>query len=49
MHLSYSSAKLRHTTNLYLVLDGVVMTAVAPVPAWHHAPSQWMVHIASVL
>jgi hypothetical protein len=23
------------------------MTAAAPAPAWHHAPSQWMVHTFS--
>jgi hypothetical protein len=32
VHLSDLSAKLRRVTYLYLVLDGVLMTVVAPVP-----------------
>jgi hypothetical protein len=46
--LSYSSAKRRRTANLYLSPMGDVMIATAPVPAWHHAPSQWMVQTVSV-
>jgi hypothetical protein len=43
VHLSDSRAKLRRATYLYLTSAGDVMIAVAPAPAWHHAPSQWMV------
>jgi hypothetical protein len=45
VHLSDSRAKLRGTTYLYLILVGDVIIAMAPTPAWHHAPSQWIVQI----
>lgn len=35
LHLSILRAKLRHSTYLYLALEGAVITAVAPAPAWH--------------
>jgi hypothetical protein len=47
VHLSDSKAKLRHVVYLYLMPAGDVMIATAPVPAWHHAPSQWMVQTFS--
>jgi hypothetical protein len=47
VHLSDSKAKLRRAAYLCLTPVGEVMTAAAPVPAWHHAPSQWMVHTFS--
>jgi hypothetical protein len=40
---SHSSAKY-----LYLTPKGDVMIVVVPAPAWHHAPSQWMVQIVSL-
>jgi hypothetical protein len=43
VHLSDSRAKLRRVVYLYLTPAGDVMIAAAPAPAWHHAPSQWMV------
>jgi hypothetical protein len=43
VHLSDYKAKLRHDAYLYLTPAGDVMIAAAPAPAWHHAPSQWMV------
>jgi hypothetical protein len=48
VHLSDSKAKLRRAAYLCLTPVGEVMTAAAPAPAWHHAPSQWMVHTFSV-
>jgi hypothetical protein len=48
VHLSDSKAKLRRAAYLCLTLVGDVMTTAAPAPAWHHAPSQWMVHTFSV-
>jgi hypothetical protein len=47
VHLSDSKAKLRRATYLYLTPMGDVIIAAAPAPAWHHAPSQWMVHTFS--
>jgi hypothetical protein len=47
VHLSDSKAKLRHAAYLYLTPVGDVIIAAAPAPAWHHAPSQWMVHTFS--
>jgi hypothetical protein len=47
VHLSDSKAKLRHAAYLCLTPVGEVMTAAAPAPAWHHAPSQWIVHTFS--
>jgi hypothetical protein len=44
VHLSDSKAKLRHAAYLYLTPVDDVIIATAPVPAWHHSPSQWMVH-----
>jgi hypothetical protein len=44
VHLSDSRAKLRRAAYLCLTLVGDVIIAAAPAPAWHHAPSQWMVH-----
>jgi predicted tellurium resistance membrane protein TerC len=49
LHLSDSRAKLRRAAYLFLTPVGEVMTASAPAPAWHHAPSQWMVHTFSVV
>jgi hypothetical protein len=43
VHLSNSKAKLRRIAYLYLTLVSDVIIAAAPAPAWHHAPSQWMV------
>jgi hypothetical protein len=43
VHLSDSKAKLRCVAYLYLTPAGDVMIVAAPAPAWHHAPSQWMV------
>jgi hypothetical protein len=48
VHLSDSKAKLRRAAYLCLTHVGEVMTAAAPAPAWHHAPSQWIVHTFSV-
>jgi predicted tellurium resistance membrane protein TerC len=48
VHLSNSKAKLRRAAYLCLTPVGEVMTAAAPAPAWHHAPSQWLVHTFSV-
>jgi hypothetical protein len=47
VHLSDSKAKLRRAAYLCLTPVGDVMTAAAPTPAWHHVPSQWMVHTFS--
>jgi hypothetical protein len=47
VHLSDSKAKLRRATYLYLTLVGDVIISVVPAPAWHHAPSQLMVHTFS--
>jgi hypothetical protein len=48
VHLSDSRAKLRRAAYLCLTPAGEVMTAATPALAWHHAPSQWMVHTVSV-
>jgi hypothetical protein len=48
VHLSDSRAKLKRVAYLCLTPAGEVMTAAAPAPAWHHAPSQWIVQIFSV-
>jgi hypothetical protein len=48
VHLSDSKAKLRRAAYLCLTPIGEVMTAAAPAPAWHHAPSQWIVYTSSV-
>jgi hypothetical protein len=48
VHLSDSRAKLRRAAYLCLTPAGEVMTAAAPAPAWHHAPSQWIVQTLSV-
>jgi hypothetical protein len=48
VHLSDSRAKLKRAANLCLTSAGEVMTAAAPAPAWHHAPSQWIVQTFSV-
>jgi hypothetical protein len=47
VHLSDSKAKLRRAAYLCLTPVGDVIIAVVPAPAWHHAPSQWMVHTFS--
>jgi hypothetical protein len=47
VHLSDSKAKLRRAAYLCLTPAGEVMTAAAPVPAWHHALSQWIIHTFS--
>src|SRR5688572_14652755 len=47
VHLSDSRAKLRRVAYLCLTPVGDVIIAAAPAPAWHHAPSQWMVHTFS--
>jgi hypothetical protein len=47
VHLSDSKAKLRRAAYLCLTPVGEVMTTAAPAPAWHHAPSQWIVHTFS--
>jgi hypothetical protein len=47
VHLSDSRAKLRRAAYLCLMPVGDVIIAAAPAPAWHHAPSQWMVHTFS--
>jgi hypothetical protein len=47
VHLSDSKAKLRRAAYLYLTPAGDIMIAAAPAPAWHHAPSQWMVQTFS--
>jgi hypothetical protein len=44
VHLSNSRAKLRRAAYLGLTPVGDVIIAATPAPAWHHAPSQWMVH-----
>jgi hypothetical protein len=49
VHLFDSSTKLRGATYLYLTPEDDVMTAATPAPAWHHAPSQWMVQTISIL
>jgi hypothetical protein len=49
VHLSDSRAKLRRAAYLCLTHAGEVMTVAAPAPAWHHAPSQWMVHTFSAV
>jgi hypothetical protein len=38
-----SRAKMRRAAYLYLTPAGDVIITVMPAPAWHHAPSQWMV------
>jgi hypothetical protein len=47
VHLSDSKAKLRRAAYLCLTPMGDMIIAAAPAPAWHHAPSQWMVHTFS--
>jgi hypothetical protein len=47
VHLSDSKAKLSRAAYLYLTHAGDVMIAAALALAWHHAPSQWMVHTFS--
>jgi hypothetical protein len=47
VHLLDSKTKLRRAAYLYLTPVGDVIIAAAPTPAWHHAPSQWMVHTFS--
>jgi hypothetical protein len=47
VHLSDSKAKLRRAAYMYLTPVGDVIIVVAPAPAWHHAPSQCMVHTFS--
>jgi hypothetical protein len=47
VHPSDSRAKLRRAAYLCLTPVGEVIIAAAPAPAWHHAPSQWMVHTFS--
>jgi hypothetical protein len=44
VHLSDSKAKLMSAVYLYMTPACDVIIAAAPAPAWHHAPSQWMVH-----
>jgi hypothetical protein len=46
-HRLDSRAKLRRAAYLCLTPVGDVIIAAAPAPAWHHAPSQWMVHTFS--
>jgi hypothetical protein len=48
VHLSDSRAKLRRAAYLCLTPVGDVIIAATPAPAWHLAPSQWMVHTFSV-
>jgi hypothetical protein len=45
VHLSDFRAKLRRAAYLYLTPTGDVIIAAAPAPAWHHAPSQWIIQI----
>jgi hypothetical protein len=47
VHMLDSRAKLRHAEYMYLTPVGDVMIVATPVPAWHHAPSQWIVQIVS--
>ena len=47
VHLSDYRAKLRHAAYLYLTLAHDVIIAATPAPAWHHAPSQWIVQTFS--
>jgi hypothetical protein len=47
VHRSDSKAKLRRAAYLCLTPVGDVIIAAAPGRAWHHAPSQWMVHTFS--
>jgi hypothetical protein len=47
VHLSDSRVKLKRAAYLCLTPAGEVMTAAAPAPAWHHAPSQWIVQTFS--
>jgi hypothetical protein len=47
VHLSDSKAKLRRAAYMYLTPTGDVIIAAVPAPAWHHAPSQWMVQTFS--
>jgi hypothetical protein len=50
VHPSDSKAKLRRVVYLYLTPAGDVIIPTTPAPAWHHAPSQWMVqYFLSVL
>jgi hypothetical protein len=49
VHLSDSRAKLRRAAYLCLIPAREVTIAATPAPAWHHAPSQWMVQTFSVL
>jgi hypothetical protein len=48
VHLSDSKAKLRRAAYLYLTPMGDVIIIVAPAPALHHTPSQWMVQTFSM-
>jgi hypothetical protein len=47
VHLSDSRAKVRRAAYLCFTPVGDVIIAAAPTLAWHHAPSQWMVHTFS--
>jgi hypothetical protein len=47
VHLSDSRAKMRRAAYRCLTPAGEAMTAAAPAPAWHHAPSQWIVQTFS--
>jgi hypothetical protein len=47
VHMSDSKAKLMRVEYLYLMPAGDVIIVTAPAPAWHHAPSQWMVQTFS--
>jgi hypothetical protein len=47
VHLLDSRAQLRRAAYLYLTPAGDVIIVAAPAPAWHHAPSQWMVQTFS--
>jgi hypothetical protein len=49
VHLSDSKAKLRRAAYMYLTPAGDVIIVAAPAPAWHHAPSQWMVQTPLVV
>ena len=47
VHMSDSKAKLRRVAFLCLTPVGDVIIGAVPAPAWHHAPSQWMVQTFS--
>jgi hypothetical protein len=47
VHLSDSRAKFKCAAYLCLTPAGEVMTAAAPAPAWHQAPSQCIVQTFS--